>query len=257
MADHGLEESIALVFDGLGLGTDGTIWGAELLHCTREGFSRLGTFEGVPLPGGDTAVLEPRRQLFARIQLSDKWKKMLNITEEEAQVWNAQISNGINCPRTHAAGRVFDAMSVLLRAAPDRATYDGQSAIRLEALAKTCRSSDIPVLRADAFESNGMIITKWDQIFRTLSGNDDVSDRAAEYALAFHYAVSDAAARMIEFGISRTGINRVCISGGVFMNRILTKLLTDRLADANIEFFVQSAIPPNDGGIAAGQAYLL
>lgn len=257
MAEHGLEESLALVFDGLGLGTDGTIWGAELLHCTRPGFTRLATFEGVPLPGGDAGVLDPRRQLFARIPLSDKWKKELHITEEEADVWAAQISRSINCPVTHAAGRVFDAVSVLLGSAPERVTYDGQSAIRLEALAGRCSSSERPKLRAGGSEVNGMMVIEWGSIFRIMSEREDLKERAAGYALAFHEAVSDAAFRMIEYGMARTSVRNVCISGGVFMNRILMKLLSEGLTSAEIDYYIQSAVPPNDGGIAVGQAYVL
>ncbi len=257
MAEHGLEESLALVFDGLGLGTDGTIWGAELLHCTRSEFKRLAAFEGVPLPGGDAAVLDPRRQLFARAPLNDEWKKHLNISDEEAAVWSAQILKGINCPVTHAAGRVFDAVSVLLGAAPERATYDGQSAIRLEALARRCSSAGRPELRAGESEADGMLVMEWGSTFRMMLERKDVGEKSAEYAFAFHEAVSGAAFRMIEYGMAKTGVHTVCISGGVFMNRILMELLSHRLEGAKIDFFLHSTVPPNDGGIAAGQAYSL
>ena len=122
MAEHRLDESLALVFDGTGYGTDGILWGAELLYVNRNGFKRIATFAAAPLPGGDVSVREPSRQLIGRMffsACSDKThlKKICrkyDIDYEHARIWIEQAEKNINCPYSHSAGRLFDSVSFLL-----------------------------------------------------------------------------------------------------------------------------------------------
>jgi len=119
MAESSLEECLALVFDGTGLGDDGTIWGAELLHCRPGGWTRLSSFRPVRLPGGDAAVREPRRQLFGRWFDADllpapELLQACGMNEQEAAIWAQQCRRGLNAPLSHAAGRLFDACAALL-----------------------------------------------------------------------------------------------------------------------------------------------
>jgi len=114
LTEHGEETGLALCFDGTGYGTDGTIWGAELLYVEPGICRRLGTFRPVALPGGDAAVREPVRQLAARCRLygiayQHEWEKRLGLDPERFAVWGNQAENGLNAPQTHAAGRLFDA----------------------------------------------------------------------------------------------------------------------------------------------------
>ncbi|RMF75197.1 MAG: carbamoyltransferase HypF, partial [Acidobacteria bacterium] len=126
LAEHGGERLLALVFDGTGLGPDGRVWGAEAIEIARDGsWRRLATFAPVPLPGGDAAVREPRRQLVARwlaagLDPDPSWGDRLDARDEEIGAWRIQIERGLNCPWTHAAGRLFDAFAAALGIAPRR-----------------------------------------------------------------------------------------------------------------------------------------
>lgn len=260
MAEHGLDQCVALVFDGTGLGPDGKIWGAELLQVNPGGFKRLGTFEGVPLPGGDAAVLQPARQLIARwIQagtaIPDQWRERLAIEGEEWEVIQQQCRSGINTPWTHAAGRVFDSFSVLLGLTPPAITYDGQPAIRLESSAARGLSRNKNLsLDFKSVERNDLLVIEWGDLFVRYMQEPPAQDQAESLALAFHDAMARAAFLMAHYGVMRTGCRAVVLSGGVFMNRILNEQLIPRLEKQGLQVFIHRMTPPNDGCIALGQA---
>ncbi len=130
MAEHGLEESLALCFDGTGYGTDGSIWGGEFLHATRTGFTRLGSFAPFPLPGGDAAVLHPPRTAFALLGDSAAGR-LHGLNDSEESILRAMITADVNCPVTTSLGRVFDAAAAILGLV-DHASYEGEGPIRLE-----------------------------------------------------------------------------------------------------------------------------
>ncbi len=113
MAEHGLEEALALSFDGTGYGTDGTIWGGEFLHATRSGFTRLGSFSPFPLPGGDAAILHPPRIAFALLQ-APREREIPGAAESERSILRAMIETGLSCPLTTSLGRIFDAAAAIL-----------------------------------------------------------------------------------------------------------------------------------------------
>ena len=261
MAEHGLDEALALVFDGTGLGPDGTIWGAELLHVAPGRYARLGTFAAVPLPGGDAAVAEPRRQLVARwlaagLEIPPAWLERLMLDEGRMHLWRAQIQRRIHTPLTRGAGRLFDAFAVALGVAPERTTYEGQSAIRLEACARRAagRPDRFPAAPFAAVERDGLLEVDWSELFRFAA---ELPPGPPEpLAFAFHEAVAEAAARMAEYGIARTGVREVVVSGGVFMNRLLNEQLFPRLGKLGAKTSNPWKVPPNDGGIALGQAVI-
>ncbi len=258
MAEHGLTECLALAFDGTGIGPDGKIWGAELLHVSPDESQRLATFEPVPLPGGDAAVIQPARQLIARlhsagIELSGDQLKKIGVTEEEQDLWKRQMERHINAPVSHAAGRVFDAFSVVLGLAPNTTSYDGQSAIRLEAAALQARHSASSILLPySKCENDHLFEISWAPLFR------EYYDKGIEHvhalAMSFHLTMAKAACEMVEYGVGRTGQRHICLTGGVFMNRILTELITASLRTAGLTPYIHRLTPPNDGCIALGQA---
>ena len=298
MAEHGLEEALALAFDGTGLGTDGAIWGAELLRVTSRGWSRLATFAGVPLPGGDAAIMDPRRQLAGRwlamgAEPSNAWKNRLGIASGEWKAWGGQIRLGVNAPVTHAAGRLFDSVSAALGLCSGRATYDGQAAVRLEACARRCPEARRRPLTFAAFKTMegdlrarqdgvGIVLRiegdpdtdpdrnqnehsahraadltrlDWTPLFAALLRSPPVDDDAPAFAWGFHDAVAAAALEML----ARAGVAGpadVVLTGGVFMNRLLTSLLAARLESAGWRVHLHRAVPPNDGGLALGQAVI-
>ena len=259
LAEHGLTEGLALVFDGTGYGPDGNIWGAELLDVTARRFERLATFSAVPLPGGDSAVADPRRQAFARwhaagVEITPQLASLLGISEEEISVWTQQVQRGINCPLTHAAGRVFDAVASALGIAPQRVTYEGQAAIRLEALAcQHLEGASLPDCPFNAAEREPWLEIDWAPLFQRLATDPLAADSQAAMAMAFNQSLALAAARMVEYGFSRSKHRVVALSGGVFMNRLLNRLVPEELEKLGTTVLVHHHIPPNDGGVAAGQ----
>ena len=262
MGENGLVEALALVMDGTGFGPDGTIWGAELLHVTPRGYTRLGTFAGVPLPGGDAAVLEPARQLVARwvaagVPLTAARLAPLGVTEQEAELWALQCRQGLNAPTTHAAGRLFDAAAVVAGVAPQRVTYEGQAAIRLESAARraagrrSCRQIPVRAERKDA-----LLVVDWAPLFADMASWPGLPEDVDAWAFEFHDAVARAGLALAIHGRESTGVTSVVLSGGVWMNRILTDLATEHIEGAGLRVFRHRLIPPNDGGIAFGQAII-
>lgn len=259
LAEYGLESGLALVMDGTGLGPDGTVWGAELLAVSPEGFRRLATFAPVPLPGGDAAVRRPARQAVARwadagVQPTEEALRRLGVSTEEASVWRQQCQKGLNAPLTHAAGRVFDAFSAALGLAPETVTYEGQSAVRLEAAARrgcSCTGLTLPFATG---ERAGCWTVDWREAFTRLADPRAVAGRADAWAYAAHRAIADAAWNMINYGLAREPAGAVALSGGVFMNRVLNDLLVPRLEEAGVRVLLHRRVPPSDGCIALGQA---
>ncbi|MBN2803759.1 MAG: carbamoyltransferase HypF [Deltaproteobacteria bacterium] len=258
MAEYGLNESIALCFDGTGLGTDGTIWGAELMHINKQGFKRLGTFRPVHLPGGDAAVKEPVRQLIARFAQSDEkvddsWLDRLNITKREFDAWTIQCKRGLNAPLTHAAGRLFDAFSALLGIAPKSITYEGQGAIWLEAAASQSKKSKD--LAFETFVIDDFINVDFSGIFSSFAVAPPLKNDIPMLAMGFHKAIINAGFKMALFGRENTGCSTVVLSGGVMMNRIITNGLAELLKNNGFEVFLPQIVPVNDAGISIGQIY--
>lgn len=258
LLEHKKDSGLALVFDGTGLGTDGSIWGAELLDINPEGFKRLATFASAPLPGGDQAVWHPARQLLARwvktgICITPDMQDRLGATDEEIAAWTLQTRKGINAPVSHAAGRLFDAFSSAIGVAPQNVTYEGQAAIRLEAAAQTYTGKKPAPLPFDIIEDDDLLTVNWNPLFEQLATEPVEKCNIGQMAHAFHHTLALAARRMVECAFSLTEERTVALSGGVFMNRILTAKVIKSLTAIGAEVLVHRDIPPNDGGIAAGQ----
>lgn len=261
LAEHGLREGLALVMDGMGWGPDGTVWGAEVLRVRKDGFRRLASFEPAPLPGGDTAVRCPARQLIGRwvaagVPVSEEWMESLGVSREEVSVWEQQCREGVNAPLSHAAGRVFDSFSVLLGLAPKAATYEGQSAVRLEAAARECHKATLPEIEWEGREAEGMFRVDWSPAFRMFAERRVAELHPAVWAMAAHHAIARAALEMVIHSTSEEQNPMVALSGGVFMNRILNGLLVELLEERGIRVLRHCKTPPGDGCVALGQAVI-
>jgi hydrogenase maturation protein HypF len=261
LGEHGLREGLALVFDGNGLGADGNLWGAELLSVRPDGFHRLASFSGVPLPGGDAAVRRPVRQLAGRcfeagLDAPDGLLQQMGISGAEWQVWLRQCARGVNAPLTHAAGRLFDSFSVVLGIASPDTTYEGQTAIRLEAAARRHRpGAKTPRVPYRIEQRGGMLWVHWRDAFAAMLERRLASPQEADaWAYAAHAAIAGAAAEMVKFGVETTPHRTVVLSGGVFMNRILNNILVPELEAQGLKVLLHRDTPPNDGCIALGQA---
>lgn len=260
LAEHGLDRGLALVFDGTGMGADGAIWGAELLDISESGYDRLATFAATPLPGGDAAVRRPARQLFARwvaagLTPSPAMLERSGIDELDAEIWTKQLMTRLNTASTHAAGRLFDAASAALGFAPDEITYEAQAAIRLETAAKRAR-----VARGrwpyDLLWNADRLEVDWSEAFLALAENPPPPRDRDGWAYGFHLALARAVRDMARHGRERTRQSAIALSGGVWMNGLLARLAVQELKADGFEVFVHGEIPPNDGGIAFGQAVI-
>jgi hydrogenase maturation protein HypF len=260
MCEHRLDEAIALVFDGTGLGTDGTIWGGELLHVFPGGWKRLGTLAPSPLSGGDAAVNRPAKQLAARFwqqgfDVDSRWRSRMGVSENELALWKAQYERKLNTFSSHAAGRVFDAFSAGLGVSPKRVSYEGQAAILLESRAGRSSCADVPDLDFRVGSESGLFVVDLSPVFVALHRECPSGDQVNSWALAFHRTMVGVALSMVRYAEQEVKELPVVLSGGVMMNRLFVSDLSAQLKARGIKVFTHSLVPPNDGGISLGQIY--
>jgi hydrogenase maturation protein HypF len=224
------------------------------------GYRRAATFAPVPLPGGDAAVLRPARQLLARfldagLELDGRWLARLGVEEREAAVWRLQAQKGLNAPPTHAAGRLFDAFATALGLAPDEVSYEAQAAIRLEGAARRA-AREGPAVPFASRRDGELLVLDWRPAFDLVHSRGVDARRRGDVealALAFHGALARACVAMAEAACAASGLQTVGLTGGCFMNRVLTRLAHDALVERGFRVLIPRLLPPNDGGVAAGQ----
>lgn len=258
---------LGIAFDGTGAGTDGTIWGGEFLVASLGGFERAAHLRTWALPGGAASVRDARRNAFALLSelglLEHPGAAPLldSLDEQTRSVTATMIERGINSPRTSSMGRLFDAAAAILGIC-DKATYEGEPAIELEAAAWRALDNEIahfPDDNAGYFASgpswlDGPYVLDQKALFEALLGGIEAGAPADRLALDFHVAVARSSARIASEICARENIVTVALSGGVFMNRLLLQLLTRELKSAGLTVLVPHTVPVNDGCIAYGQA---
>ncbi|MCA9227590.1 MAG: carbamoyltransferase HypF, partial [Planctomycetales bacterium] len=284
MAEHGLTESvIGVVWDGAGYGLDGAIWGGEMLLGDYTGFVRAAHFRYVRLPGGDRAVREPWRIAIAHLRDADcPNSDRLTISPSQSRLVERMIARGFNAPFTSSAGRLFDAVAALI-GLRDEVTYEGQAAMQLEWLATQsddCKTYPI-VFTEDGSRPVGIGRLPPDSNsspFGNSPGNafardwptfpfvidtrplirSVVEDMSRETLLStiarrFHSSLVDALVAGCERIRQTTAIATVVLSGGVFLNTILSREAPQRLRAAGFRVYCQQLVPPGDGGLCLGQ----
>lgn len=257
MAEHGLAPPVlGIAWDGTGYGPDGTVWGGEFIRVTASGWERVAHLHPFRLPGGEAAVREPRRSALGLLAeaFGDRAFGMADLppvagfTSSERAVIAAALRRGVNAPWTTSAGRLFDGFAALcgLR---QRAGYEGQAAVELEAAADGRdgdRAYEMPVREA----GTGPSIIDWKPAL--VGALADLRDGMAPGAVSA--AVHAGLARAIAAVAVRIGERRVALTGGCFQNRRLTEASVAALRDAGCEAYWHGLVPPNDGGLAIGQA---
>jgi hydrogenase maturation protein HypF len=258
MVENGVTDPVVgLALDGTGYGTDGTIWGCELLVADLSGFERAGHLATVPLPGGDAAVRKPYRVALSHLlaaggdALVDEARPLFSgVSDDEIDLLRQQIEKRVNCVDTSSAGRLFDAASALLGICRE-VTYDAQAAIELESVVDRAASRAYPY---DVREEDGRLIVDPSPAVRALAADALAGVPAGEAAAAFHNAVvafcREAAGRVA----AERGLRTVALSGGVFQNRLLFRRLAAALAEDGHRVIVNREVPVNDGGVSLGQA---
>jgi hydrogenase maturation protein HypF len=254
LADNGTDEAvIGIAFDGLGYGTDGTIWGGEILMADLGDAERIGHLATQPMPGGTAAIREPWRMAAAYLHAiyGDAVPPGLDIRARNEPHWDDVLSiakAGINSPVTSSAGRLFDAVASLL-GVRDTVTYEGQAAIELEQRADP---DELGSYDAPMYDDDGMVIHAEELVRAAV---DDLMGGVAVPTIAarFHNGVAALVASAAVAARDRTGVGRVALSGGVFQNLLLLERTASRLETCGFHVLVHSRVPPNDGGISLGQ----
>ena len=256
LVEHGHSEPVVgIAFDGLGLGTDGTAWGGELLVADLDGFRRVGHLRQVALPGGDRAAREPWRMAMAWLTatlgadeaerygrgVDDRWAAVLGLAQRPDVL------------RTSSAGRLFDAVAALL-GLRTRITYEAQAAIELEAAA-----AGQPLAGPGGYEPDigigpeGLLLDPG-PLLATVVAERDKGVPVGQISAGFHAGLGRGAAAAAARAAADNGLDTVALSGGVFQNARLTDVVVTELEASGLRVLVHRVLPPNDGGVSVGQA---
>ncbi len=253
LAEHGEEgPAVGAIYDGTGLGEDGTVWGGEVLVGDLAGSRRAGWLSPVRLPGGERAIREPWRMACSWLVAAGEPARPAAISAVDGGRWEqvAELArSGVASPLTSSMGRLFDAVAALcgLRA---QVTYEGQAAVDLEAAADLAEQGAYPLPVA---EGDDLLLDARETVLAV------ARDVAAEVPVAavsarFHNAVASATAVACARAAEQAGSRSVVLSGGVFQNRLLVERTATRLEASGLRVLVPERLPPNDGGISYGQA---
>jgi hydrogenase maturation protein HypF len=249
LAEHGERgPAVGAIYDGAGYGPDGGVWGGELLVGGLDGYERAGFLHPVRLPGGDRAARQPWRMACAWLGEPDPPPRIGVDRSRWAEV--AELARtGVGSPVTTSMGRLFDAISALsgIRA---ESLYEGQAAVELEAAVDPAERAAYPL----PLGGDDPIVL--DARVTVRAAHDDIRGGASPGCVSarFHNAVAYATATVCELVAERHGVGTAVLSGGVFQNRVLLELTAAQLERSGLRVLVPRLLPPNDGGIAYGQA---
>jgi hydrogenase maturation protein HypF len=258
LAEHGLTGPvIGVAADGTGYGTDGAIWGCEIMVADLLNFERLTHLAYMPLPGGEQAIKQPWRMAAAYLDrtygdafLSLDIPFVRQLDRSKWYILSQMIAKGINCPRTSSMGRLFDAVAALLLLQTE-VLYEGQAAIELEVQATTCTDhlTSYPFLLHPGQPMQLDVTPVIDAIVKDIAQ----SMPTATIAKRFHLTVTEMFATTCYDIRKQTELNRVALSGGVFQNQLLLEQLMAHLETMAFEVYINRRVPPNDGGLSLGQ----
>jgi hydrogenase maturation protein HypF len=248
LAEHGeTGPALGAIFDGTGYGTDGSVWGGELLIGDLTGFERVGHLFPVRMPGGEAAIRQPWRMACAWLVATFGAEPAVPSTlagAVTADAWHQVASlarGGLASPTTTSVGRLFDAAAALCGVRAE-VNYEGQAAIEFEAACDTTEQHAYPLpFTGGVLDARPTIAVMVDD----LACGTPVARVAARFHNALAHATADACSSLAE---------TVVLSGGVFQNRRLLESTAQRLAEAGVRVLTPERLPPNDGGIAYGQA---
>ena len=247
---------IGVSYDGTGAGDDGTAWGAELFVADQRRYERVGHLRPVPLPGGDLAVRTPWRSALGYCSLESGLAVMFSsalnrVPEDERMTAELQIRRRFNAPLASSMGRLFDAAAAVLGVCRV-ARFEGDAAMRLEALAGTRPAKPLPF--PARINDAGRLELDPVPLLVALALGLRRGTPVTELAAAFHESIAVATAAVVLELCTERGIATAALGGGVFQNARLTQSLSTRLEDAGLRVLRPIALPANDGGLSYGQA---
>ena len=264
MAENGLTETIiGVTLDGTGFGRDETgepsIWGGEFLVGNYRGFRRAAHLRSAPMPGGDRAVKEPWRIALAYLVAAGCDIGLLHdrVTPEAVRTVEAMLSRGLNAPLTSSAGRLFDAVASVI-GIRDRVSYEGQAAMELEWAATDVPPDseyafDVQPQPADCDGPRPPLVIDTRPLIRGVVADVRMGTAASRIARRFHSTFVSMIALTCNRIRESTGLNAVVLSGGVFLNALLTSECVKRLSQEGFRVYRHRLVPPNDAGLCLGQ----
>jgi hydrogenase maturation protein HypF len=265
MAEHGLTgEVIGLALDGTGYGTDGTIWGGEVLIAKLGSFERFAHLDYVLMPGGEAAIKEPWRMALSALHAagfdveSEQMLALLGADQSEARVLKRMIERQINSPMTSSLGRLFDAVASVVRGRRVM-DYEAQSAIELEGIAvdepdRFEQGEYVPELHEADKKSGSVAVIRTGKMWNAVLADIWRGVPASRISARFHAGIAEGFINAAANARIETSINAVALSGGCMHNRRLARLLRSGLEEEGFEVYQHRNVSPGDGGLSYGQA---
>jgi hydrogenase maturation protein HypF len=252
MFENKLNHCIAIIFDGVGLGVDSTLWGGEAFIMQSLGdFERICSMDSFPIIGGDKAVSEPWRQALSYLIHKKMSKEEISLVlpkyASQYELFQSALSSSLGT-YTSAAGRYFDVFASLLGICSDKITFEGQAAITLEQYANR-----------GAIVKDLLPIENSDDHWSIISFCHNLLEKGSDYSIedlsmTFHYFMAKLVTKMAVKCRKKCRYNDVVLSGGVFQNRVLTELSLDLLSKSGFQSFTHSVYPSNDANLSVGQS---
>ena len=257
MAENHLDgRVIGLAFDGTGYGPDGTIWGGEVLLAEAGGYERAAFLQPLPMPGAAAAIRAPWRMALSYLGQSfgEGYRDLdiaflSHVDPHQAEIIERMATQGINAPLTSSMGRLFDGVAALL-GLRHTVAFEGQAAMELEMCAAAGEAGHYEV----AWQDTAPIVIPTAPIIAGVVADLQQGEAPARISRRFHTTLVRLFTELCGHLQRRTGLDRVVLSGGVFQNALLLQELSHALSSAGFSVYTQRLVPPNDGGIALGQA---
>lgn len=262
LAENGYEgDAVGVALDGTGFGDDGSIWGGEIFTGgLARGFTRTAHLQYMPLPGGEAAIREPWRAALGAVW---RWApdqiefaaELLEVEKYRRDVLLKQLWAGLNSPQTSSCGRLFDAVAALVLGRTT-ISYEAQAAMELQALAETADAE------ADGGDTSGFLLDMSPEpwvlspapVIESVLAAMRRGEAGASIARRFHLALAAAIVHVSFKLAEKHGLDTVALSGGVFQNHLLTRLVTAGLSGSGLTALSHHQLPPGDGGVSYGQA---
>lgn len=260
---------LGIALDGLGFGDDGTIWGGEFLLADYRGYRRVAAFKPVAMLGGFKAIREPWRNTYAHLvaglgwaQFEEKFSELelhRYLADKPLPTIDRMLATGLNVPLASSCGRLFDAVAAALGLCADRAIFEGQGAMELEAIAETWSADGDPPYNFTITEQPGGLLyleslPMWQALLADLSSHTPIARMAARFHYGLARAIRDMVARIRGTNAAGAALNTVALSGGCFQNKLLLEELVRLLKADGLSCLFHARVPSNDGGLALGQA---
>lgn len=269
LGEHNITHAVCgIAYDGTGYGTDGRIWGGEILVATQQAFERFANFAYVPLPGGAKAIREPLRCAYGVLWAFDLLehpaaKRIVQAMGAQSRICAEMIEKDINCPYTSSVGRLFDAAAAITGVCC-HPSYEGEPAILFDAARGTLEPDFDKRYRMEVVKNTAsaqataqdtsVVVIDAAPAFRALLDDMEAGVELSVIATRFHTALLEVSVLIARMVANVYQLSTVALSGGVFMNRFLVEYLVEYLNNAGLTVALNANLPPNDGCISFGQA---